>query len=185
MPALAILLCCFCLWSPISAIADEFGIAVKRAEMTYQLDSYVLSAEISYELSLSARDALQNGVPLYWIIQVKIQQYRDLLWNKTLIDKTIRYKIQYHALLNMYRVRNESTGEVANFSTLAAALDLMSIVHDSYALDHVTLASNKRYIAAIQVKLDRDSLPLPLRPIAFVSPQWYLSSGWYVWSLTN
>ncbi|MDD5114140.1 MAG: hypothetical protein PHC94_08980 [Methylobacter sp.] len=28
-------------------------------------------------------------------------------------------------------------------------------------------------------------MPLPLRPTAYVSPQWFLSSAWYVWSLTN
>ncbi len=77
-----------------------------------------------------AKEALQNGVPLFWDIQVKMQQHRDVFWNKTLVDTAIRYRIQYHALLNMYRVRNEGNGEVYNFSTLSAALDLMSAVRD-------------------------------------------------------
>lgn len=184
MPVL-FLLYCLCLLLPTSAIADEFGIAVKSAELKLQGDRYALSAEFDYQLSLQAQEALQNGVPLYWVVQVKVQQRRRILWNKTLVDTLIRYKIQYHALLNMYRVKNEHTGKVTNFSTLAAALDSMSTVRDFSVLDKSALTSGYQYIAAVQVKLDRDSLPLPLRPIAYVNPQWYLSSTWYVWSLTN
>lgn len=145
----------------------------------------MLSAEFDYQLSMRAKEALENGVPLYWFIQVKVQQSRDFIWNKTLVDSFIRYKLQYHALLNMYRVRNEITGEVKSFSTLTSALDSMSTVRDFAVLPKSALTEGNRYIAAVQVKLDRDSLPLPLRPIAYVNPQWYLSSAWYVWSLTN
>jgi len=185
VPILFTLLCFFCLWWPISVSADEFGVVVKSAEMKLQGDSYVLAAEFDYQLSMRAKEALENGIPLYWVVQVKVLQHRDMLWNKTLVEGSIRYKIQYHALLNMYRIKNEYTSEVTNFSTLAAALDSMSKVRNFSVIDKVALAPDQHYFAAVQVKLDRDSLPLPLRPTAYVSPQWFLSSAWYVWSLTN
>jgi len=185
VPILSTLLCFFCLWWPISVSADEFGVVVKSAEMKLQGDNYVLAAEVDYQLSMRAKEALENGIPLYWIVQVKVLQHRDMLWNKTLVEGSIRYKIQYHALLNMYRIKNEYTSEVTNFSTLAAALDSMSKVRNFSVIDKAALAPDQHYFAAVQVKLDRDSLPLPLRPTAYVSPQWFLSSAWYVWSLTN
>jgi hypothetical protein len=185
VPALAIFLASLYFWLPTSAIADDFGVAVKSAAMQIQGDSYMLSAEFDYQLSMRAKEALENGVPLFWVIQVKIQQRRDFLWNKTLSESFIRHKIQYHALLNMYRVRNEHTSEVSSFSTLTAALDSISTVRDFSVLPTSALVQDRQYIAAVQVKLDRDSLPLPLRPIAYINPQWYLSSPWYVWSLTN
>ena len=115
------LYCVVLLWLlPFSGYAEEFAAEVRQAEITLQGDSYVLSADIVYQLSEKARDALQNGVPLFWNLQVKLQQQRDVLWDKTLVDTAIRYRIQYHALLNMYRVRNEGNGEVYNFSTLSA-----------------------------------------------------------------
>ena len=132
-----------------------------------------------------AKEALQNGVPLFWDIQVKILQHRDYFWDKTLVNTAIRYRIQYHALLNMYRVRNESSGEVYNFSTLSAALDLMSAVRDFRVIDKAGLVPGKQYLCGIKVKLDRDALPLPLRPIAYTNPQWYLSSDWTLWPLTK
>lgn len=143
----------------------------------------MLSADIVYQLSKKAMEALQNGVPLFWDIQVKIQQHRDVLWDKTLVDTAIRYRIQYHALLNMYRVSNESNGEVYNFSTLSAALDLMSAVRDFRLIEKAELAPEKQYLCAVKVNFDREALPLPLRPIAYIDPQWYLSSNWTLWLL--
>ena len=177
-------LCSVLLWLfPFSGYADEFTAQVKQAEITLQGDSYVLSADIVYQLSEKAKDALQNGVPLFWDLQVKVQQQRDVLWNKTLVDTAIRYRIQYHALLNMYRVRNEGNGEIYNFSTLSAALDLMSTVRDFRVIEKAELVPEKQYLFAVKVNFDRDALPLPLRPIAFIDPQWYLSSDWTLWPL--
>ena len=177
-------LCGVLLWLlPFSGYADEFAAEVKQAKITLQSNSYVLSADIVYQLSEKAKEALQNGVPLFWNIQVKMLQHRNVLWDKTLVDTAIRYRIQYHALLNMYRVRNEGNGEVYNFSTLSAALDLMSAVRNFRVIEKAELAPEKQYLCAVKVRFDRDALPLPLRPIAYIDPQWYLSSDWTLWHL--
>jgi hypothetical protein len=139
--------------------------------------------DIDYKLSARAKEALQNGVPLYWDIHIKTFQRRDYFWDKTLVNSNIRYRIQYHALLNMYRVRNEGSGELYNFSTLSAALDLMSTIHDFRVMDKPASAPGEHYSVGIKVTLDRDALPLPLRPIAYTNPQWYLSSDWTLWPL--
>ena len=174
-----VFLCCL----PFSGYADEFAAEVKQAEVTLQGDYYLLSADIVYQLSEKATEALQNGVPLFWDIQIKVLEQRDVLWNKTLVDTAIHFRLQYHALLNMYRVRNEGNGTVYNFSTLFAALDLMSTVRDFRLIGKSELAPEKQYLLAVKVNFDRDALPLPLRPIAYVDPQWYLSSDWTLWPL--
>ena len=177
-------LCGVLLWLlPFSGYADEFAAEVKQAKITLQSNSYVLSADIVYQLSEKAKEALQNGVLLFWNIQVKMLQHRNVLWDKTLVDTAIRYRIQYHALLNMYRVRNEGNGEVYNFSTLSAALDLMSAVRNFHVIEKAELAPEKQYLCAVKVNFDREALPLPLRPIAYIDPQWYLSSDWTLWPL--
>ena len=174
-----VFLCCL----PFSGYADEFAADVKQAEVTLQGDYYLLSADIDYQLSEKATEALQNGVPLFWDIEIKLLQQRNVLWDKTLVDTAIRFRLQYHALLNMYRVRDEGNGTVYNFSTLSAALDLMSTVRNFRLIGKSELAPEKQYLLAVKVNFDRDSLPLPLRPIAYVDPQWYLSSDWTLWPL--
>ena len=168
---------------PFCGYADDFAAKVTQAEITLQGDHYVVSADISYQLGKKAKDALQNGVPLFWDLQIKLLQQRDSLWDKTLVDTAIRYRLQYHALLNMYRVRNEGDGEVYNFSTLSAALELMSALRDFRLIEKAQLDPQKQYVFAVKVSFDRDALPLPLRPIAYIDPQWYLSSDWTLWPL--
>jgi Domain of unknown function (DUF4390) len=184
LPLLYSLFCCFVVGLlPFSGYADEFAAEVKQAEITLQGDSYILSADIVYHLSEKAMDALQNGVPLFWDIQVKMLQHREVFWDKTLADAAIRYRLQYHALLNMYRVRNEGNSEVYNFSTLSAALDLMSAVRNFRVIKKSELDPEKQYLCAVKVNFEREALPLPLRPIAYIDPQWYLSSDWTLWPL--
>ncbi|MCK9394858.1 MAG: DUF4390 domain-containing protein [Methylobacter sp.] len=166
-------------------VTEGFGVTVKNAEITLQGDSYMLSADINYQLSARAKEALQNGVPLYWDIHIKTLQHRDYFLDATLKSTVLRYRIQYHALLNMYRVRNEVSHEVYNFSTLPAALDLMSTIRDFRVMDKAFYVPGKRYSVGIKVTLDRDALPLPLRPVAYANPQWYLSSDWTLWPLTK
>lgn len=168
---------------PFFCCADEFAAEVKQVEITVQGDSYMLSANVAYNLSEKAKDALHNGVPLYWDQQVKVQQQRAVIWNKTLLDTKIRYRIQYHALLNMYRVINEGSGEIYNFSTLSAALDLMSAIVNFPLMTRAQFDPKIHYLCAIKINFDRDALPLPLRPIAYIDPQWYLSSNWTLWPL--
>lgn len=181
-----LLLACLLVWLlPVLGRAEGFGVVVKNAEITLQSDNYVLAADIDYQLSARAKEALQNGVPLYWDIHIKTLQHRDYFWDSTLKNTVLRYRIQYHALLNMYRVRNEDSHDVYNFSTLPAALDLMATIRDFRVMDKAFYVPGKRYSVGIKVTLDRDALPLPLRPVAYANPQWYLASDWTLWPLTK
>lgn len=160
-----------------------YAVEVKHAEMALVGQAFVLSADLDYQLNGKAKAALQSGVPLYWDIKIKVEQQREYLWDKTIAEKTIRFRVQYNALLNVYRVRNENSGNSYSFSTLAAALNLMSTLRNYSIMAVDAIQPDKNYMAAIKIKLDRDALPLPLRPVAYTDSQWYLFSDWYVWPL--
>lgn len=177
---------CYILYSIIIFLLLPFtghGAEVKQAEIRLQGESYVLTADIVFQLSEKAKDALQNGVPLFWDLQIKLLQHRDFLWDKKLVDTAIRYRIQYQAMLNMYRVRNEDNGKVYNFSTLPAALSLMSAIVDFPVIEKLRIDAEKKYLCFLKINFDRNLLPLPLRPIAYIDSEWYLSSDWTLWPL--
>jgi hypothetical protein len=174
----------FCLWAN-----TVYATEVQQAEISIRGTQYVLSADIDYQLSDTAKEALQSGVPLFWTVRIKLVQQRAVLWAKTLMDTSIRYRLQYHALLNMYRVvivqadSTEQSGDTHNFSTLSGALDSMANLHNLPLIDISAIQSDKQYFVHIKAQFERDVLPLPLRPIAYTDPQWYLSSDWTVWPL--
>jgi hypothetical protein len=155
-------------------------VKVKNAEITVLGDDYVVSADIGFQLGEKAMEALNNGVSLFWTYQFKVKEKRDYVWDKTLSEKNFRYRIQYHALLKMYRVRNESNGSVDNFSTLQAALDLLSTLRAYRLIEKREITDKKQYVVEVKIIFERDALPLPLRPMAYLNPEWYLSSDWFV-----
>lgn len=171
--------------APWPASAGPYAAVVKYADLDLQDEEYVLSAEILYRLSPKAIDALKNGVPLFWAVNIRVKRQRDFWPDETVAEKNLRFRIQYQALLNVYRVRNEDSGEGGNFSSLASALDALSTIHSMPVAARTALTSGQPYTVGMRVVFDRELLPLPLRPFAYLNSQWYLSSDWYLWPLNN
>lgn len=167
------------------AKANDYATIIKQAEMTLKNDEYVLTADLDYHLSDQAIVALQNGVPLLWTIKIKVKKNRHFWFDKTEVKQEIRYHLQYHALVKMYRVRNEQTGAVNNFSTLTAALDDMATIRNLPLIDNKLLSQNADYFVAIKAIFNDAELPLPLQTKIIANPQWQLSSDWTEWHLTN
>ncbi len=177
------LVCLTLLAVPVVLHAKDSGVDIANAESSLLGDDYVMSADIDYRLSEQATEALSNGVSLFWTYQFKVQEQRDYVWNATVMEKSFRYGIQYHALLKVYRVRNHNNGTVENFSTLGAALAKLSTLRNYPLVEKAKISDRKNYIASMKITFERDALPLPLRPVAYMNPQWYLSSDWYEWPL--
>lgn len=168
---------------PIVTFAQNYHAHVIHAEITRQRNDYILAADIEYQLSPQASEALHNGVPIFWRVKVKLQQSQPFWFDKTLLKTELRYRLQYHALLNMYRVKNENTNVVNNFSTLTAALNNMATVRDLPLISAQALLPNTLYLVAIKVIFEDENLPLPLQIQVIANKQWQLSSDWTRWNL--
>ncbi len=177
-----LLFLCALFCSGASSAAD-YGIEVERAEVVKRQQNYVLNADINYRFSPKALDALQNGVPLTVTVRVKLYRYRKYVWNKTIVSRRIRFRLSYHALPRRFRVVSESLGQQQNFAELGNALVAMGQIRDVPLLSAAEISAEDSYIAQMKVSLDIEALPLPLRSVAYVIPQWYISSGWYKWRL--
>ncbi len=173
---------CMCL-SPMSH-ADDYQAHINKVKISVVDDAYVVSAQITYQLSPEALEALQNGVPLFWTIRIKAEQQVFFL-AKTLVEHNLHYQLRYHALLNMYRVNNEETGETFNFSQLANALASISQIKALPVIAQHAISTPAATTIKIKIVLNLDALPLPLRPFARLNHQWSLSSNWTSWPLTK
>jgi hypothetical protein len=171
-----------CLMMPVFANNET---QIKHAQVSIQKDHYVLAADIDYFLSEQVNEALQNGVPIFWSIFVKIEKKRWFWSNKTLAEQRLRYRLQYHALLNMYRVLNENTGALNSFSTLTAALNTMATVRDFNLMSTEALDQNAQYQVVIKAEFEENALPLPLRIHLLANSQWRLSSDWTYWAIEH
>jgi hypothetical protein len=180
---LNLLFCWLICLLPFTAEAQSYAAEIKSAELSTQQGQITLSADFRYQLSPAARSALQNGVPLFWTVRIEVQQERAWLWPQTLATIRIPYRLEYHALLNRYRVKNASKNEAHNFATLPAALESMAALRDFPLISQTALAPEKQIVIGLGISFEREALPLPLRPVAYLDSEWYLSSDWTLLSL--
>ncbi len=178
---LALLALCMLPLSPANALADAFRI--DHAETTLESGVYHLNAEISYRFSNDALEALRNGVPLTIQLDIQVFHHRWWWWDKDVASLVQRYQLQYHALTKRYIVRNLNSGGQHSYSTLGSALHALGDIEQLPILDKNLLAADTTYTVRARVHLDIESLPAPLRPLAYISSGWRLGSEWYTWSL--
>lgn len=168
------LLCAETSWA-----ASQFAAQIRQASIVASHNTKSIVATIDYPLSPSAREALQKGVALTWILRFELRQPGSL-WDSVLYRGSVPFTLQFHALLNQYEVR--SGEHIDMFLSLHAALNYMASpklpLPESEPAKHATLL-------AIKSQFNRESLPIPLRPMAYLNEQWFLSSDWTTWPITE
>jgi hypothetical protein len=171
--------------SPASEAAE---IEVSSLDVFLRGGTWFLDTVIDYEFTDTVLDALVNGVPITLDVQVKVQRELDWpwekLWAEKLVNRHLRYQIRYHALASLYQVKNLDSGTEVNFATREAAVRTLGEVFELPLLDNDRLEPGKKYEVRVRASLDIEALPLPLRPLAYISPAWNLSSPWETWPLT-
>lgn len=174
------LLICLALW-PALTVASEFAADIRHAELLDTVSGLMVNVRIEYQLSPTAKEALHKGVPLNWNVLIEIRR-TGWLWDSRVYSQTVPYTLQFHALLNQYEVRTP-TNHVEMFLTLNAALGFMAMLHDTTHIDRKLMQANDQYLLAVKSQFDRESLPVPLRPFAYLDPEWFLSSDWFIWPI--
>jgi hypothetical protein len=163
--------------------AADFGFRIRLAETQLEEGVYRLRARIDYELSDTAVQALRNGVPLTFLVEIGIYRQRSYLWDDRVATVRQRYRLEYHALSERHIVTNLNTGAGRVHQSLEDALSAIGRIEDFPLLDGGLLRGGARYLGEIRASLDLEALPMPLRALAYLNPQWRLASKSYAWPL--
>ncbi|HEB94024.1 MAG TPA: DUF4390 domain-containing protein [Gammaproteobacteria bacterium] len=172
----ALLICA----GPLSA-AQPFS--VQGAKTTLKDGVYRLDALLTFALPKKVLEALDNGVPLTFALDIDVRGPRRYLWDENIASLQQRTTIQYFALTEQYLLRNLNSGHEASYSTLISALRALGDIRSLPIIDARLLDPDKHYMVSIRSYLDFESLPVPLRMRAYISRHWWLTSGWYSWDL--
>lgn len=168
------------------SLGDEYGFRILRAELRADESGreYLLDADIDYRFSEPAIDALRNGVTLTLELRVGVKQEQGW-WNSTLLDEKRIFRVRYHALSKLYQMVYENSETPRNFVSINALLEAMGTIRNLPLTPAIIPSRGENYKASLSVALDIEALPLPLRPVAYVSPAWYLDSPIYKWTFVN
>ena len=170
----------------VALVADgawaKAGFLISRAELVPLGANYALNADISYDFSPAAIEALENSVPLTVALNCRIERDRSYWWDETIVDYRQTLQIRYHPLGKLFQMKFEDREDPQSFASLYSLLEAMGTIRQVQVVSAGRIEKDQIYRASLSVALDIEALPLPLRPIAYLSPSWYLSSPDYEWS---
>lgn len=170
-----VLLCC------TGNLASASDISIEYATSSLVVENYLVDAYIEFEFDDEVITALSHGIPITIEIFIKIKRKREWLWDTVVRDETIRLQLERHALSDHYLLSNLKTDQKEQFQYLDEALRALGTIDRHFLFDASTIDEQSSYIGYIKSELDIESLPPPLRPMAYFSGHWRAASAWYEW----
>ncbi len=157
-------------------------IAVNSAELRLEDDEVLLTADFGLTFNPTLEEALQNGVPLYFVLEFELSRSRWYWLDEKVAQAATTYRVSYTALTRQYRV---SSGLLAQtFNTLEEVQRYIGRVTSRPVASASALTPGVRYDAALRLRLDVNQLPKPFQVSALASREWTLSSDWHRWTFT-
>jgi hypothetical protein len=176
----AIPLFLFVAWLVLAAPgARAETVVVRTAELRVDDDQVVLNAEFEFTLSTTLEEALQRGIPLYFILEVEVSRPRWYWFDEKLVTYDTASRLSYNSLTRQYRIGSGLFSQTV--PSLEDALRLLSRVSSRPIANAEQLARGSRYDAALRFRLDGSQLPKPIQISALATRDWQLSSDWYRW----
>jgi len=177
---LAIIVLCTC-WLGEPHASD---ISVQAARTELVNDMLLISADASFNFSKDALDALNSGIPIFIDLDVRITRPRKFLWDREELHTHRKYLIERHALSEQFIVSETFTGDRGLHRSLELAIEDLGTIRALPLAEAKEIDQTSAYDVSLRLRLDIESLPAPLIPIAYISPSWHMSSGWYQWTRT-
>ncbi|MES2207250.1 MAG: DUF4390 domain-containing protein [Pseudomonadota bacterium] len=153
----------------------------KTPSSSIEDDFLVVKVQFDITLPSAMEDALQKGIPLYFIREFSLSRVRWYWVDDVVLASSQVWRLDYHALTRQYRLTNGLFQQ--NLSTLA---DAMRLLQKSYAWRvadrHVLPKGN--FEAKVRLRFDSTRLPTPLQLGVLNQKEWSLSSEWIRWSVS-
>ena len=156
---------------------------VKSASTQLNGAVYFLNAVFEISLPPYILKAFDQGFDLPLAMEVEVFEHNTYWLDKKMVSIKQKYKLQYHTLLDTVSVMNVNAGSVHYYSTLAEALNSLSVVLNYPLLDNNTLQRDERYSARLRFGIDEAELPVPLKTSVLWESNWNLVSDWTEWEI--
>ena len=148
-------------------------------------DMVVVNADLNFEFSDDAVEAARSGIALFIDVDIRVKRKRRFIWDPRVLTLSRRYSVERHALTDRYIITDLVTTDRRIYESLDAAVMDLGRIREIPIAEASSFDAGIEYNIGLRTRLDLESLPAPLRPIAYISPSWRMSSGWYQWTLNR
>lgn len=159
-------------------------VTVQQVEVQLQEGHYLIDAAIHFKFNETVLDALQHGVPLTVELQLQVARKDGWFWEQNRVNLQLYRTLRFHALTQLYEVQDLERNHSQSFATRDIAIAALGEIHSLPVADQRQLSKQEHYVIKLRASLDIESLPLTLRPLAYLTSDWNLSSDWQIYALT-
>ena len=160
------------------------GIDVRAANIVQTDDGWQLQAEFDIQFSPRLEEAVNRGVPLYFVVEFELARPRWYWFDEKPVQLRQTYKVSYTPLLRQYRLSVGNGNLYQNFTRFDEVARVLSRIRNWPIADRDALKKDTPYQAAVRMRLDTAQLPKPFQVNAIASRDWTLTSDWHRWSIT-
>ncbi len=183
---------CWCVWSACffsvpshaqTAAASQVEVSELRLERSD--GALLLQSTLRLDLGNAVEEALQKGMPLYFVTEAELLRDRWYWYDKKINTIARHYRLAYQPLTRMWRlnVSREPIGTVGlasslsqTFETLPEALAAIRRTVNWKLTDVSELGSDNKYTLTFKFRLDVSQLPRPFQMMAGSQSEWNLST---------
>jgi hypothetical protein len=180
--SIALGVCALCLLLMPLAHADE-GLVIVNAQARLEDGVWYLDADIDYQLSATALEALESGLPLDFELEIRLERRRRVIWDAEFAALRQRYQLQFHALTERYITRNVNSGEQSSHASLGAALNALGQVRGLPVIDDALIDPDTKYFVEVRAAVDIKGKGGPLAVVRLFWNDWRTESDWLRWRL--
>ena len=124
-------------------------------------------------LSKAVEEALQRGVPVYFVAQVEVNRYRWYWRNERVARVSRTWRLSYQPLTSSWRVSFGALSQ--SFPTLGEALAVATRATRWKVTDVEQIDPGERYEVEFSYRLDSTQLPRPMQLDLAAQAEWRLS----------
>lgn len=163
----------------VPATWGDFRVASIKS--TVSGSKLTVSGRLELDLSAEAETAVNKGVPIVLLVRLVLYRHRPVIWDRKLSEWSIRYRLRFHGLSGRYIVDNDFEAGIESFISIQKSLRFIGNLGPWELELTEGQDSEDRFRLAVRTSLDIESLPAPLRPLAYTSGAWRLDSKWTQW----
>ncbi|MDR0481162.1 MAG: DUF4390 domain-containing protein [Gallionellaceae bacterium] len=174
-----------------SSLARADRIEMQKVDARFVEGYYQVSASFGIHFTSVVEQALEQGVPLYFVSDFTLTRPRWYWTDEVVAQTTQTIKLSYNTLTRQYRITRGALFQ--NFSSLDEALRIIGYQpaepvpanllggNRGYISEKLFGKDDSDYIAAVRLYLDVSQLPKPLQVNALTNDDWHMDSDWYRW----
>lgn len=135
-----------------------------------------LDVSVEFDLPRSVQDALNRGIPLYFVTEFSIERQRWYWINKPIVEASLITRLSYSPLTRQYRLSRGGLSQ--SFDSLSETLAILKSLHGWRVSEDPVIENPEDCVAEVMVRLDTEQLPLPMQ-VTIGENDWDLTSDWH------